>query len=129
MRRRARARTEREPTVTLINVVFLMLIFFLVAGTIAPPLDPELNLVRTADLDGAEPAEALVLHPDGHLSWKGAPVDSVEAFLRARDDEMPDRVRIVPDRDAPAARLVEIGRELRAAGARDVVIVTERGLR
>ena len=29
---------RREPTIALINVVFLMLVFFMVAGTIAPRL-------------------------------------------------------------------------------------------
>jgi biopolymer transport protein ExbD len=35
---------------------------------------------------------------------------------------------VVPDRDLPAARLVEIGAALRAAGAESVLLVTERGL-
>ncbi|HBT01217.1 MAG TPA: biopolymer transporter ExbD, partial [Citreicella sp.] len=39
MMRKVRQKTEREPTIALINIVFLMLIFFLVAGTLAQPLD------------------------------------------------------------------------------------------
>jgi biopolymer transport protein ExbD len=35
---------------------------------------------------------------------------------------------VVPGRELPASRLVEIGRALRAAGAERVVIVTERAL-
>jgi biopolymer transport protein ExbD len=46
--RRKTARQGREPTIALINIVFLMLIFFLVAGTLAAPLDKELKLVSTA---------------------------------------------------------------------------------
>ena len=44
--RARRPKTEREPTIALINIVFLMLIFFLVAGTLAQPLDSALKLVR-----------------------------------------------------------------------------------
>ena len=50
-----------EPAIALINIVFLMLIFFLIAGTLAPPLDKDLTLVRTAGLEGREPPDALVL--------------------------------------------------------------------
>lgn len=126
MRQRRRT-AQREPTIALINIVFLMLIFFLVAGTVARPLDVTLSLVRTADLDGAAPPDALVVHPDGRMSFRGGEVTSVEAFLatRAPGD---GTVRVVPDRDLPAARLVEIGAALSVAGAERVVVVTERGL-
>ena len=122
--RRKRARADREPTIALINIVFLMLVFFLVAGTLARPLDKGLTLVRTADLDGTAPPDALVLHADGRLTLRGADV-APEASLPEGGAEV---VRIVPDRAVPAARLVTVARELRAAGAGRVVIVTERGL-
>ena len=43
----------KEPTIALINVVFLMLVFFMIAGTLAPPLDPDLSLIKAEDLDGS----------------------------------------------------------------------------
>ncbi|SDG54086.1 ExbD/TolR family protein [Alloyangia pacifica] len=126
--RRRKQKTEREPTIALINIVFLMLVFFLVAGTVARPLDPALNLVHTADLEGAAPADALVINADGSMSVRGEAIDAPEAFLEALGAEAMTLARIVPDRDLPAAKLVEIGRALRAAGAEKVMIVTERGL-
>ncbi|HBR39356.1 MAG TPA: biopolymer transporter ExbD, partial [Sulfitobacter pontiacus] len=42
MRRFAKSKPQREPTIALINIVFLMLVFFMVAGTLAQPLDPDL---------------------------------------------------------------------------------------
>ncbi len=126
--RRRKQKTEREPTIALINIVFLMLVFFLVAGTVARPLDPTLNLVHTADLEGAAPADALVVNADGSMSVRGEAIDAPEAFLEALGDEAMSLARIVPDRELPAAKLVEIGRALRAAGAEKVMIVTERGL-
>jgi len=125
--RRRRQTSRREPTIALINIVFLMLVFFLVAGTVAQPLDGTLNLVRTSDLDGAAPPDALVVHPDGRMSFRGIEIASIEAFLAARAPG-DGAVRVVPDRDLPAARLVEIGAALSAAGAEQVVLVTERGL-
>ena len=119
-----------EPTIALINVVFLMLIFFLIAGTVAPPLDKELTLVRTDDLQGREPPDALVIHADGAASWRGEPVDPSEAIARLQPpaDGETAAIRIVPDRDLPALRLIEIADELRRGGAGKVFIVTERGL-
>jgi biopolymer transport protein ExbD len=116
-------RRPREATIALINVVFLMLIFFLIAGTVAPPLEPELRLVEIADLEGREPPDALVLSAEGALSFRGEPMDAAAHLAELEDTAV---VRIVPDRAAPAARLVEIASVLRAAGAERVVVVAER---
>lgn len=126
--RRKRSGSEREPTTALINIVFLMLIFFLVAGTLAPSLDKDLKLVRTKDLDRQAPADALVVHPDGQMSVRGAEVADASAYFAGLDDEARKRVRVVPDQDLPASTLVALGRDLRSAGAESVFIVTERGL-
>ncbi|GAA4230178.1 biopolymer transport protein ExbD [Sagittula marina] len=127
MQRRRRT-SDREPTTALINIVFLMLIFFLVAGTLAQPLGKDLTLVRTADLDRQNPANALVVHADGRMTYRGAEVASAEAYVAGLTEEERVRVRIVPDRDLPAKELVQLGRALRTAGAESVVLVTERGL-
>ena len=124
---RKRKKTEREPTIALINIVFLMLVFFLVAGTIARPIDKDLKLVRTADLDGASAANAVVLHPDGRLSVFGNTVPDAATALSALSYEQ-GPVRVVPDRDVQARVLVRLGAELRGAGAERVLVVTERGL-
>lgn len=126
--RRPRTGSTREPTIALINIVFLMLIFFLVAGTLAAPLDKDLRLVRTAEMDGTPPADALVLHADGRMTHRGALVASVAGYVSALPEEMRAHVRIIPDRDLPAATLIAQSHALRAAGAQSVVIVTERGL-
>ena len=121
-----RVREKPEPTIALINVVFLMLIFFLVAGTIAQPLDRDLTLVRTADLDPASPPDALVIGPDGAMSFRGRPMADVAAYLAQEDRPTSDVIQIVPDRDLAATRLIEIGAALKNGGAQRVMIVTER---
>lgn len=126
--RRAATKQGREPTIALINIVFLMLIFFLVAGTLAVPLDSDLSLVNTTDIEGKAPADALVVHADGRMTHQGAPVADATAFFTALPPEARKMVRLVPDRDLPAETLVRLGRALRTAGAGRVVIVTERGL-
>lgn len=119
---------KREPTIALINIVFLMLVFFMVAGTLAQPLDSSLNLVQTSDLDGRAPPDALVLHPDGRLAFRGDAVADAASFIANLPEEERATIRLVPDRETPADLLVSLGRGLRDAGAGKVLIVTERGL-
>lgn len=121
-------RSRREPTIALINIVFLMLIFFMAAATLAPPLDGDLRLVRTAELEGRAPPDALVIHADGRLSFRGVALPDAVAYMAALLDDARDTVRIVPDAELPAADLIRLGAALRAAEAKHVVMVTERGL-
>lgn len=132
MIRRPSPRRKRDSTITLINVVFLMLIFFLIAGTIAPPLDSGLELVETSGLEGREPPDALVLHQDGTLSFRGT-VTTAEAYMEnhATGGETGAEigpVRIVPDRAVPGTRLIEVTAALRRLGAPSVFLVTVRSL-
>lgn len=122
-------RASREPTIALINIVFLMLIFFMIAGTLAVPLSRDLTLIRTDGLEGREPPDTLVIHADGRLTLRGQAVPDAAAFLAGLPEGGQGvAVRIVPDRDLPAHDLVGIAAELRAAGAARVLVVTERAL-
>lgn len=125
--RRPAARRRAEPTIALINVVFLMLIFFLVAGTVAPPLDPDLSLARAEDLESRAPPDALVLRADGRTLYRGEPMEPA-AYAARRLAEEARALRVVPDRAAAAERLIEVTLALRAAGAERVLVVAERGL-
>lgn len=122
-------RKTSEPTIALINIVFLMLIFFLIAGTLAPPLDPDLTLVNTADLEGREPPDALVIHADGSLSFRQAPV-TVESYLAGLDmaEGEPRAVRIVPDQALAARQLIDISATLREQGAERIFVVTQKAI-
>lgn len=126
-----RRKPGREPTIALINIVFLMLVFFMVAGTLAPPMDAALKLVDTRDLASTPPPDALVAHPDGRLSYRGETVAVADFVARAVGSATEDgapTVRIVPDRDLRAHALVQLASDLRQAGAGHVLIVTEQGL-
>lgn len=115
-------RPRAESTIALINVVFLMLIFFLVAGQIAAPLDRDVQLIA-ADKDMAPvPDDALILHADGRITWRGAPADAA-SFAAAHPE---GALRLLPDRDVPARDLIALALELRAAGSQEVRLVTEQ---
>lgn len=124
---RPRPAREGENTITLINVVFLMLIFFLIAGTLAPPLDPDVTLISTRDAEGSDPPAALSVTADGRLREGGQDV-TIDAWLarqQAGEDVAP-RITLAVDRNLPAEQLVDILAKLRAAGAGPIEIVTER---
>lgn len=102
MRTRRRASTWREPTIALINIVFLMLVFFMVASTLSPPLDRYVSLVNTDDLDGRPPPDALVIHADGRLSYRGKNQPDAAAYFATLEPKAKEVIKIVPDRTLPA---------------------------
>lgn len=128
MRTRAQKK-EREPTIALINVVFLMLIFFLIAGTVAPPLSKDVTLVETSDLDGSAPPEGLVILKDGSLMSAGEVISTAEAYLATLPEDEISDVRVIPDREAPAEVLLSTAAALKAAGAERVLVATERSVK
>lgn len=128
MRRIAKQRPQREPTIALINIVFLMLVFFLVAGTLAQPLDPKLVLVQTKNLEGRAPPDALIVYPDGRITHLGIEQLDAASFLAGLSADQRAVVRILPDHALPAQKLVKLTRELCAAGAQKVLLVTQRGV-
>ena len=123
-------RAKPEPTIALINIVFLMLIFFLVAAQIAPPIENGLKLISTAELDNREPPDALVVLPDGLMKYRGAAVTPAH-YVTIKQESSPsdiEIIRLVPDRALSAAKLIESGAELKSLGALKIMLVTEQGL-
>ena len=124
-------RRQFETLIPLINVVFLLLIFFLLAGTMSPP-DPVAVALPQGELNDRErdlPA-TLVMEADGFV-WLGDRVmdakisgHMVEKYLKEQGTK---RVAIKADQDAPAEALLLLMEGLREAGVEQVTILTERG--
>ncbi|MBN2761331.1 MAG: biopolymer transporter ExbD [Rhodobacteraceae bacterium] len=117
----SRPRGPRESVVPMINVVFLLLIFFLMSAQIAPP-DP---------VDIMPPSVALADRPaptDMQVLWLGG-----EGVLLTADGLAPDMgalgsaVSLRADADAPAADLARVLRDLASAGVREVTLVARQG--
>jgi biopolymer transport protein ExbD len=118
-------RSRLDPTIGLVDIVFLLVMFFLLAGTIARPLGADVTLIRNAGQDPVPPPDALVLLADGTLRFRGSLTDPL-TFVTALPQDDRGVVRIVPDADVSATLLVATARALGKAGAGEVVIVTER---
>jgi biopolymer transport protein ExbD len=114
-----------ETTVSLINIVFLMLIFFLVAGQLTPPQDPEVTLAE-AKAPSLPPPDALYARSDGSLHFREQPV-TAEAYLtehRLKDGSTGGNIELAADRDLKAEQLLRHVAALYQAGAERVVVVT-----
>ncbi len=127
-------RPRREPdegTVPMINIVFLLLIFFMVAGTLTPasPLAVDPAASEAGETAPEDPIRVLI-DAEGRLALGDEVVDSREALrrrLQERLEDSPERpVEIRPDAEADAARLLEVMDDLRAVGAERAQLITRR---
>jgi len=120
------ARSKKDNTIALINVVFLMLIFFLIAGTLAPSPDREVELVSLSDAARTPPPDMLFLRQDGSPTWGGEATSLGESVLRWRERtssvEMPFRLAI--DKNLDGFKLLEAIDELRASGVGEIRLIT-----
>ena len=121
--KRRRLKAPRDPVISLINIVFLILIFFMVAGSLSSPPDPSIRFVQTEDLDCCVSPDAVAIDPFGQLRRGGIPIDR-KSLLNSQHLRVTP-LRLLPDRDLPAAQLLELVKELLANGQADIIIVTE----
>lgn len=114
-------RTRREGVVPMINVGFLLLVFFLLAAEIAPP-DP--FAVTPPGVAAPEPlaggADVLHVAADGRLALGAARGEAVFAALAAGEGVLTLRA----DRGLPAADLAALLGRIAAAGRRELRLVT-----
>lgn len=131
----------RENTIALINIVFLMLIFFLIAGTLAPPMDGDVALIKTVEAEATAPPQAIFVTENGEVKYQGN-VITADRYQWAIEDiqQQGDRsgdqpsndaasastVKIAADGKLAASKLIAIIGELKTAGAAGISIITER---
>ncbi|MEF2070126.1 ExbD/TolR family protein [Consotaella aegiceratis] len=113
----------QDPTIALINIVFLMLIFFLLAGTLAPGTDRDIDLIRTSDAEREKPpVEPISVTADGEIRYGGKPVSRdglVERLRQARPatgNADADGIEVLADRSLSARDLIDLIRMLQAQG-------------
>ena len=139
-------RPPLEPVLPLINVVFLLLIFFMVAGQLAPRPEGDVEAPDSASADTEENLEQfmLVLDKEGRLLHQGEPVDPARMadLIRehrraaapaeagaAQPEDAADRdakqpVRLMADADTALSTLRNSLETLRDAGVEEVRLVT-----
>ena len=126
-------RRPAENLLPMINVVFLLLIFFLIAAKLAPP-EPFAVALPDAAADAAgNSAFTLHLGADGGLGYAEAVGDAaLAALVAARAAHcaandcaaLPPSLALRADAAAPADRLAQLLASLGAAGFATVTLVT-----
>ena len=116
---------EIESTLPLINIVFLLLIFFLVAGTLQTPKNKSIAPPKQAiTFDAVEflPSEWVYTASDGSLSYNDAPL-----LLSSLEPALKDgKAVLYADEMMSGAHLTRILESFEAAGCDGVMLVTEQ---
>jgi biopolymer transport protein ExbD len=129
-RPRASAANDTQ-LIPLINIIFLMLIFFMVAGrisaqkTAAPITLPEAALEQAA----AEHAVRLEMTREGALLLDGAALENAalpDALARLHGADPKTRLQLALDRELQAADLTPVLGALRASGLAHVELLSTR---
>ncbi|WP_116130736.1 biopolymer transporter ExbD [Tropicimonas sp. IMCC34043] len=124
-----------EPILPMINVVFLLLIFFLISAELAPPEPFPVDVPSAEREDPAEGELTLFLDAGGQLGFRDATGEAaVLAALQAAvqdicgadgcSDEARPRVRLRADRAVEAATVAALLPRLGAIGVHDVLMIT-----
>ena len=130
----SRFRTSREPSgidiSPLIDMVFILLIFFMVSTTFVKDMDLDINRpsAQTAQQSSTK-AIRVYIDNQGNTYLDGQPVRVWVIQSRLRDMLAAagnPGVLVVTDSEVPSGRLVEVVDQCRLAGAEDVGVATEQ---
>jgi len=114
----------------LIDIVFILLIFFLVTTTFVRDTGVEVNRPEAVTAQATEPTSMRVsIAASGSVYTDGDQVSLDE--LRRRVQSFVARERkhallIIPDKAVPSGRLVEVMDAAKLGGARDISVATRR---
>ena len=112
-------RHRADADVPTINLVFLLLVFFLMTATLAPP-DPLGVAPPSGEGEGAAQGQALSVAADGTLGLGEARGDAALAALAERG---PGPLTLRADAGLPGEALAALLPRLRAAGATRIDLV------
>jgi biopolymer transport protein ExbD len=129
MRRRRRSESEAEINVTpLLDIVFIMLIFFIVTTSFVHEIGVEMNRSANEPLTTEEESEIILVRidNDGQIYIRNRQTDIrlVHANIESSLAAMPDAVVVVAAaRNSDAGLLVKVVDQARVAGAQQVSMV------
>lgn len=115
------------------DVIFLLLIFFMVTSTFVFPTALEINLPQSSEQTAIKPSTRIVAYPDGTLSLSLAdapepqPVtlEELQAILLLdKEQNGAQAIAIYADREVPYGRIVEI-LDLGARSGLNMVLATK----
>lgn len=124
-----RPRPRPESVVPMINVVFLLLIFFMISSELVPAPPFDVRPPETAGEDEAVPRTdgILFLSADGEIAWGALRGDEAIQALAERDGDTALELRA--DGAVPAIEVAVLLRRLAGLGITDVTLATRPAAR
>lgn len=121
----SRPRNEEERILPLINVVFLLLIYVMVAGRLAA-VDPFLTVPPRSASEGTTQMNEVVVYvgADGRIALDDAVLNGAELQRAIARHGGLRTVRLKADGSAPAIRVVAVTNLLGAAGVEKINLLT-----
>jgi biopolymer transport protein ExbD len=129
MRRRRRSESEAEINVTpLLDIIFIMLIFFIVTTSFVHEIGVEMNRTSNEPLTTEEESEIIFVRIDGdgqiYVRDRQTDIRLVHANIEMNLAAMPDAAVVVAAaRNSDAGLLVKVVDQARVAGAQQVSMV------
>lgn len=112
-----------DQTIGLINVAFLLLVFFLLAGTLLPPEPWETEkLELTGDAQTRPVVDRLLVDKDGRIAWQGR-IIAADDINTALFSAVKDILTVQIDARADAVNTIRLLRQLRRAGVKEVRLI------
>ncbi len=130
---RARKKSDEQSGIDispLIDMVFILLIFFMVSTTFQKDMDVDINRPKASSATrSSTKAIRIFIAGDGSTYMDGQPVRSWMIQSRVRDlletGNADESVLVVTDASVPSQKLIEVVDAARQAGAQDVGVATE----
>ena len=128
----------REPDdtnmISLINIVFLILIFFLIASIIRPFSAKDIELVKSLSKDKyTRHAQTLVIDKTGNLIINGTPTDPQDlltmlgkGMVITEGEQGEARLNIIADQSLPSGILLDHLKTIQSLKFASIQLVTER---
>jgi biopolymer transport protein ExbD len=127
--RSATARRQSNWVFQFINIIFLILLFFLINGTITEtPQQDILPPITIRSEAGSAPHNGLYVDQSGRLFFQNRQVTEAEFVVTAlsRRSTAPRPQLIVVDRRLPAVAMIDLVSSLESAGMSDLSLLTIR---
>lgn len=129
MRRRPRKDDQGIDISPLIDMVFILLIFFMVSTTFVKDMDLDIDRPKASSATmSSTKAIRIFIAKDSSTYLDGQPVRPWVIQSRVRDlleVGTSESVLVVTDEGVPASKLIEVVDQCRLAGASDVGVATE----
>ena len=119
-----RSRQMPESVVPMINVVFLLLIFFMMSATITPAPPFDLTLPQSQDAGDLEGEDTLYISQDGVVAFGGALDEAAWAALVSADQS--NTLTLRADAALPATSLAQVLARLAAMDRADIELVIRK---